>query len=587
MYYPTMLNNLRENKESTLKFLGYNHTQNVPDGAFFDMKNISTADYPSMSLRRKRGKVKTFTRFQGMMEKDGHIAYVDNGKLYIDGALKSGTLTNTGMKTLVKMGSNIIVFPDKKWFGNTDSGSLDVTNNFNGTVSMVPCNQKGATIIAQAESYYKTHEPQNGDYMLYEADGKSSLKIYSAATQLWSAVPTTYVKITATNIGASLEPGDGVVISSTLFTDGKSTFLTNVDSDKWPEKRSYGNFVIHSKDTNYIIVPGFIGSSVNTSGKLSVERKAPEMSFVVECQNRLWGCSADGHEVYCCKLGDFKNWNCFAGISTDSWAATIGSDGLFTGAASYMGHPIFFKEDSIIRVTISSQGAHRINETIARGIKAGSDKSLCQVNELLYYHSLDGVCVYDGQFPQKISDALGAVIYSNAVAGTINGRYYICMGDTKPSLFTYKDGLWAKEDNIRVDQFCNISGNLQFVSNNVLYSIDGVTGELEKDFDWFAETGKLGFVSVSQRSGRDIGMCNLHKVSIKMSLENKSFASLEVEYDSSGEWIQAWQLYGKGTQTFVAQFKPRRCDHFRLRLKGHGDAKVYAITRTYVEGGDK
>ena len=63
------------------------------------------------------------------------------------------------------------------------------------------------------------------------------------------------------------------------------------------------------------------------------------------------------NELYCCALGDFKNWNRFLGISTDAWAASVGSDGAWTGAANYLGYPTFFKEHVIHRIAISSSGA--------------------------------------------------------------------------------------------------------------------------------------------------------------------------------------------------------------------------------------
>ena len=36
------------------------------------------------------------------------------------------------------------------------------------------------------------------------------------------------------------------------------------------------------------------------------------------------------NEIYASKLGDFRNWRCFEGLSTDSYAAARGSDGAFT-----------------------------------------------------------------------------------------------------------------------------------------------------------------------------------------------------------------------------------------------------------------
>ena len=83
------------------------------------------------------------------------------------------------------------------------------------------------------------------------------------------------------------------------------------------------------------------------------------MDFVIESGNRLWGCrygkALNGetvNEIYASKLGDFRNWYCFAGISTDSYTASVGTDGAFTGAVTYMGRPIFFKGEK--RLSIAS-----------------------------------------------------------------------------------------------------------------------------------------------------------------------------------------------------------------------------------------
>ena len=59
-----------------------------------------------------------------------------------------------------------------------------------------------------------------------------------------------------------------------------------------------------------------------------------------------------------------------------------------------------------------------------------------------------------------------------------------------------------------------------------------------------------------------------------------------VEYDSSGVWEQLWSMTGKNLQTFTFPVRPRRCDHFRLRLVGQGAAKLYSLTKTLEKGSD-
>src|SRR5699024_8801601 len=98
------------------------------------------------------------------------------------------------------------------------------------------------------------------------------------------------------------------------------------------------------------VIPGILDTAFDQTEPVTVSREIPDMDFLTESENRIWGCSSKNHEIYACKLGDPTNWNCFEGISTDSYSATIGSDGDFTGACTHLGNVLFFKEDSIHKV---------------------------------------------------------------------------------------------------------------------------------------------------------------------------------------------------------------------------------------------
>ena len=200
----------------------------------------------------------------------------------------------------------------------------------------------------------------------------------------------------------------------------------------------------------------------------------PNMDFIVESGNRLWGCkygvAVNGqivNEIYASKLGDFKNWNSFAGISTDSYAASVGTDGQFTGAITHLGYPIFFKENCMHKVYGNYPANYQIQTTACRGVQRGCERSLAIVNEVLYYKARSGVCAYDGSLPMEISSALGDEAYSNAVAGSLGNKYYISMVDSKKqwSLFVYDTlkGMWHREDSTRAIVFCNCRGDLYYI----------------------------------------------------------------------------------------------------------------------------
>ena len=588
MKYP-YLDYTRKEREMTSAFYGYEHTPTCKEGAFYDTTNITTELYPVLAPRQRRGISKTFTNFQGMIDKEG-LVWVDDGELFIDNTKITGvSLSDEGMKTIEKMGAYIVIFPDKVWYNTADSshGSLDNSIEKTQSVSLTLCGEDGTAITWHDASYYQSHTPQNGDYKMETVNGKTSLSVYSSSLGLWAVVATTYMKIESTGLGVGFADGDGVKVTIDLtgitWDYAKNVFV----NDEGSNKRS-NTFTIKSRGDDYIIVTALLDANKTFSTTINVDRKCPDMSFVVECQNRLWGCKPDGHEIYCCKLGDVKNWNVFSGISTDSWVATIGSDGAFTGVANYMGYPLFFKEDSIIRVSVSAIGAHSTKETICRGVQTGSERSLVQLNEVLVYKSADAVCIYDGSFPTEISKNLGqGVRYYNAKGGSINNRYYVCMEDEteQPFIFVYDilTGLWAKEDCIDVEQFERYGNDLYFVSENKLYSVRGTllydSETMEAPISWKVESGNIGYQIADKK--------NVSRLNIRMQLGLDSHVALFIRYDSADKWEYQWDMNGKGTKTFNIPVRPHRCDHFAYKLVGHGEAKVFSITKSYVEGSDK
>ena len=76
----------------------------------------------------------------------------------------------------------------------------------------------------------------------------------------------------------------------------------------------------------------------------------PELEYVTENANRVWGCNSKENIIYSCKQGDPTNWYCYNGIASDSYAVTVGSEGGFTGAATCMGYVLFFKENTIHKI---------------------------------------------------------------------------------------------------------------------------------------------------------------------------------------------------------------------------------------------
>jgi hypothetical protein len=312
------------------------------------------------------------------------------------------------------------------------------------------------------------------------------------------------------------------------------------------------------------------------------------MDFVCEAQNRLWGCFYGNNgehninELYCCALGDFKNWSQFLGLSTDSWRASRGSDGVFTGCVNYMGSPVFFKENIIHQVSVSPVGAHQVGDLPARGVQRGSHRSLAIVNETLYYKTRSGVVAWQGGMPVDVGAALGDVRYYDAAAGVFGQRYYISMRDGAGawSLFCYdaKSGLWMREDGTHALGFAAWGDELYLMGENEILTVNGTEGTLEDKVQWSAETGVTHYAYPDHKY--------LSRFNLRLRMEKGARLQLFIEYDSSGVWEFSGEVKVQRLDSFVVPVRPRRCDHLRLKLKGEGDVRVFSIARVLEAGSD-
>lgn len=587
-------------RDMTTVFGGYNHQISCQEGQFFEMKNMSSKHFPILSPRQNRGIVKRLTNPQGILDKED-LWWVDDKVLYRNGeqiVLDGVTLTDDAPKTLAKMGAYIIIMPDRIWCkANDDDNNIECGYMENKVefasgeeIKFSICEASGKAITWHDAEYYKLYEAKDGDYMMsVNANGKPSLKVYSGTTSIWMNVASTYTQINAKGIGIGFEKEDGVKITTDYIGESLENIFINTEEDG---KHYSTNTYIVDKTDDSITIPGiYSGKTVAfTEMSLTVERKVPDMEFITECNNRLWGCSKDGHEIYCCKLGDVKNWNCFRGVSTDSWAATIGSDGKFTGAITYLGYPMFFKEDCLIKIAVSATGGHQTKETRCRGVQDGSSRSLAILNENLYYKSTTSVCAYNGSLPYSISDDFGDIKYYDAVAGSIGDKYYISMRDSKGdySMFAFdsKNGIWCKEDNTKAISFCRYKDDLYYIDSkdNTMKSVGGTLlydvpeKATEGKFDWFVESGPIGY---SSPDNKYVGRINL-----RITLEFGTNVDFFLQYDSCGEWEHKFNMSGKGTRTFSIPIIPKRCDHFKYKIRGIGDCKIHSVTKEVEEGSD-
>lgn len=574
-YLPTITTEY-STQEITDVFAGYNHNLKIADGEMYDMTNLCSDYYPLMASRPRRGYVRELDSPMGIIGKSA-LAWVDDGTLFYNGAATAVTGLEDGEKQLVSMGAYICVFPDGAWYNTADGthGSMNAVYASSGNVRYAMCKLDGTEYEDTTISDIAPAEPANGELWIDTSQTVHILKQWAQATNEWASIATTYIKITFGTRGIlpqRFSANDGVTISGSIIEGcNGNKLIKTVGGDSGTE--------------DFIIVTGLLDQeTTQSSGTVGIRRDVPELDYVCEAQNRLWGCRySDGiNELYCCALGDFRNWERYEGISTDSWRASIGSDGEWTGCVNYMGYPTFFKRDRIYRISVSSTGAHSVSETVCRGVQPGSDKSLAVVNETLFYKSDSDVCAYQGGFPSGISGPLGTGRFSSATAGTVKDKYYISMVDehnaTHLFCFDTRNKLWIREDELRCEWFARVNDELYAISGRKLIALLGSEGTQEPYVQWTAESGMLYYKAPERKY--------VSRFNIRVQMEEGAEIELYIRYDEEKEWLHKGTIKTSRNRTVTIPVRPKRCDHLRIRLTGKGDFRLFSIARTLSYGSD-
>lgn len=556
------------NRSITADFRGLNLSQGIGDGEWAWMQNMDTREYPAVARRQKRVHVATLNKPNGLCATD-RLCFVDGVKFYYNGFYYGDV--EDSEKTLVPMGAKIAIFPDKKLFDTTTFSFTDMEqkNVSSGTVSVTLAKGDGTPYGEYTEGGTAPENPENGQLWLDTSGDAPVMKTWSEAQGLWVAEATTYVLVSATGLGQGLKALDGVTVSGL------------------EEAGLNGDWILTDAGPDYILFTGILQKALTQTGEVRVERTCPEMDFVVEKDNRLWGCSSADHEIYCCKLGDPTNWRAYQGVATDSYAVTVGTPGPFTGAAVSGSAVIFFKENCLHRVYGTQPSNFTVYVDNLRGVQHGCHKSAVRVNEYLYYKSVFDVCVYADSEVAGISAALGTESYKNAVAGVCGNRLYLSMEDQEGAwqLLVYDTaaGVWTREDGTHALGFAScLTETFMLRADGELYAL--LPGEYNKDFfmvgsDYtvHAQEETDQDVPWELRTGEILRELPDHKyigkIQLYLELDPGARAEVALRRDG-GAWEKVQELSGGDQRRCTLPIYPRRCDRMEIRLTGVGHARL-------------
>jgi hypothetical protein len=314
---------------------------------------------------------------------------------------------------------------------------------------------------------------------------------------------------------------------------------------------------------------------------VSIERRIPNLDFLCESGNRIWGCTKADNTIYASALGDPTNFFDYSGESTDSYAVVAGSEGYFTACCRFGDSVLFWKERKLHKVLGSYPAEYTIYDYDIEGVEEGSDDSLAIMNERLYFKSPNGVCVFTGNVPQIISANFGDKKFHYARAGVDGDSYYISMTDDdgKGYLFVYETNfnLWVLEDNLHARGFLRHKDGLyMLVEGGEVYLCEAE--DTNADMEWHLQFAPIYETIEGKKS--------YSRLVFRLELEQKSYVIVEVKTDG-GVWREAGTVVGRREGIFPISLPINRCDKFEIRLRGKGKCKIHTIKREFYVGGDK
>ena len=607
-------NGLKNTRNMLRVFGGLNETYSCTEAEYSAGINFSARNFPALSTRLPRRKLREEAGLNGMYHLNGLLTVCGRDLVYTpdDADEMEVTLKDAvedGKKTLVGIGTKILIFPDKLAF-DTDSRKVSalgaVWSGKNASVEFAPCDAEGKVYEVSGCGPAEPDKPTDGQLFLRVEDpekpwsSESTLEVYSEASGNWSAVVLDYCRISAKGVGTDFAAEDTVTLTGSaaeqagqwneldgdriVYDAGADALRVKADpGGEW----FYGRLTRTGAAVRWVSLDGSVSREFVSAEVVELERRVPDMDYLTECDNRVWGCSNKENVIYACKLGDPTNWFSYRGIAADSYAVTVGSDGAFTGAATCMGYALFFKENTLHKLYGSKPSDFQLSSLRCRGVAKGAARSLCVINETLYYLSPDGVMAWDGSIPNKVSTALDPARLRNvksALGGALDGRYYLHLvrgsGEAQAVRLLVYDterGLWQEED-VCSYEMAGSGGQLYLWDGKAIWAADA-----DREENWQQAGGIEDGVSFELVSG-NIGLDSpeelyLSRLTLRLEAEVKSRIEVAVSYDS-GAWETLAQLNADGRRCFDVPFVPRRCGSLRFRLKGRGQLTLRSLTRT-------
>jgi len=521
MYFPKLPNsNNNKTKKSVIEWAGLNRKSVIEDNEFSACTNLSSDESPLISPRPSRATSYTLAAGKALFAAT-KLAWVDS-------------VTFTSPINDITFGTATITSASSKFGGIAVGDTLTITG-----CTVNAGNNKAAVVTVATAAV-----------------------ITFAAGTFTAGAETAAITFT----GCSFKYDN--VTKGAVTASAKSMVELSQRIVIFPDKVSYdtvgGTFAAFGSGNWYNPAGSEVGS-------------VPDIKYACVLDNRIWG--VDGGDKVCCTaLGDFDDWVAVNNPDdtvneAGAWSVDTGTNGNFAGIASYKGTVLAFKNDRVWKMFGNIPSDFQFVEISRLGCV--SNKSICEVNNILFWLSPQGVVAYTGGVPEVISENLNDN-YVSAVAGGDGRKYYISLynGSTY-ALYVYDTwkGVWLQEDTLNVTEFSYLDGYLYaLTSTNVISKFNSGTESISWEFE-----SKIYDEQYMGKKGHS-------ELSCRVDLATGSTLNVYTKVDN-GSYSLAKSYNTTDLSTFSVPLKIKNASHFQLKFTGTGDFALYQIQRKFIYGG--
>ena len=244
MMLPQISNNVGKSKSEIVSMRGINWSDQLQDGDMRDSLNLSARRYPYITTRRAREKQKKTA----------------------DAYYSGGTALTAWGKLVAVEGTNLLY-----------DGEV---------VGQVTAGEKQFAVVNTKMVIWP-------DKVYLDMNTKSVKPLGDSMTGSGAVFTTSTMKVTGWgDLTQHFKQGDAVTLSgcTTETANNKDFVIKGVSAD-----------TITVTDNTFT-------EATEASTSIKIQRKIPDMDFICESENRLWGCSNSAQTIYASSMGDPTNF---------------------------------------------------------------------------------------------------------------------------------------------------------------------------------------------------------------------------------------------------------------------------------------